>query len=191
MTTRHRLGTKCSHDLFLPLLRLPEGARLLRAGLRELQDIYLLQAKDSLHNTWAFFTMILPVLHKDPHSKPTKHLKRWVGVRDQSDEVLLEPCTGFRGGLVGRSVKGVRPSFIQNKGKTTYATPQWVSYRGAEVSEVPSASPPGFTQTMASMSEDPVLRVGRMPKPAPLTLHHSPHSFRMFWRPDRPWSTMN
>jgi hypothetical protein len=55
---------------------------------------------------------------------------------------------------------------------------------------VPSHSPPGLTQTMASMYEEPVLVVGRVPKPAPLMLHQSPHAWRRFCWPERPWSTM-
>ena len=63
---------------------------------------------------------------------------------------------------------------------------QVLSKRGEELFEVPSDSPPGLTQTMASMSELPVLVVGRVPKPAPLMLHQSPHCWRMFWTPERP-----
>lgn len=70
--------------------------------------------------------------------------------------------------------------------------PQCASYRDEVVSEVPSHSPPGLTQTNASSSTSPVSVVGRTPKPVPMTLHQSPQAFclvgctpfRASWRSD-------
>lgn len=61
-----------------------------------------------------------------------------------------------------------------------------LSKRGDELLEVPSDSPPGLTQMIASMSGLPVLVVGRVPKPVPLMLHQSPHCWRRFCWPARP-----
>ena len=60
------------------------------------------------------------------------------------------------------------------------------SNRGEELLLVPSDSPPGLTQTMESMKEEPVLVVGRVPNPAFLMLHQSPHWLRRFCWPERP-----
>lgn len=100
-------------------------------------------------------------------------LKGGVGFGDQDLEVFLEPRTGLWGGLM--SVAGeveVRWHVgTEIKDLETYARAQVASKRVADEFEVPSHSPPGLIQTIESIRLDPVLVVGRVPKPAPLMLH--------------------
>lgn len=70
--------------------------------------------------------------------------------------------------------------------------PQCASYRAALVSDVPSLSPPGLTQTKASRSGSPVLVEKRSPNPVPITLHQSPQAFCLVgWTPFRADGTIS
>jgi len=58
----------------------------------------------------------------------------------------------------------------------THDLAQLESNLGELESLVPSASPPGLIQTIASMYEEGVVVEGLGPNPAPLTLHQSPQA---------------
>lgn len=78
-------------------------------------------------------------------------------------------------------------SLLARENGATY-DPQFSSYRTADVSDVPSDSPPGFTHTIASSDGAGVFVVGRGPNPAALLLHQSPPLRSTSWLPERPWS---
>lgn len=112
----------------------------------------------------------------------TPPLKSWISVCEQLHEVGLqtEPRQSDRSihsrpaTLIGQHTWNQVPA--SGAGCKASLYPQCASYRVAELSEVPSLSPPGFTQTKASTSASPVLVVGRTPKPVLMTLHQSPQA---------------
>lgn len=112
----------------------------------------------------------------------SEFLESWIGVGEQLHEVGLRaqsrqshhPIHSQPTSLIGKHTWNQVPA--SGAGCKASLYPQWASYRVAELSEVPSLSPPGFTQTKASTSASPVLVVGRSPKPVLMTLHQSPQA---------------
>ena len=94
----------------------------------------------------------------------------------QHRSIIMQESRGREKG----SNRYVRPHSHRYEKLTGLTKEQVESNRGEELLLVPSDSPPGLTQTMESMNEEPVLVVGRVPNPAFLMLHQSPHWLRRF-----------